>query len=67
MISWENGVISGKNIFLQVLGLVVFTEGKKQDLERSYFKDRGLEATKRLHISDVSKGHSRFNLCRSKL
>ena len=32
----------------------MFPEGEKQDRKWSYFEDRGLEATKRLHISDVS-------------
>ena len=40
-----------KKYSLQVSGLVMFPAGEKQDLEWSYFEDRGLEATKRLHIS----------------
>ena len=48
-------------------GLEMFPEGGKTISNGLIFKDRGLEATKTLQISDFSKVHSRFNLSRSKL
>ena len=48
-------------------GLVLFPEGGKRISSGLIFQDHGLETTKRLHISDVSKVHSRINLSRSKL
>ena len=45
----------------------MFPEGEKTISSGLIFQDRGLEATKTLHTSDVSKVHLRFNLSRSKL
>ena len=48
----------------------MFPEGEKKISGGLIFQDRGLEATKRLQIlqiSDVGEMHSRFNLSRSKL
>ena len=39
----------------------MFPEGEKTISNGLIFHDRGLEATKRLQIADVSKVHSRFD------
>ena len=51
-----------ENVSLQVL--LCIPRVKKQSL---IFQDRGLEATKRLQLSNVSEVLSRFSLSRSEL